>query len=282
MTKKTAGSSAEAGRFQSALLTMFGLRDISWRQLIWYCGVFSIVGGLVITSLEPIATAQLSLWLAIVHWFSHLFVAAVLLAATTALGVIAGLRMPWPLMIAVLLLPFLLAPFSMVSDLLLEGPTPGWDASSTFGQAYLLELTNLAPPSLGLSALVAVFAYRAADMAQKHLSARALRHPSEPSLRSVIPSAPHSLGDDLIRVEAQDHYVRLVTSDGTATLKLAFSECVSALDPFRGIQCHRSHWVRFRHVKKLRRAGSAYVCILSDETEVPVSRRRYSDLKRNA
>lgn len=282
MNKMVPELDGEVGRFQSVLLTMFGLRETSWQQLVWYCLLFSATGSLIITSFQPLATASLPLWLTILHWFAHLFVAAALLAAVTAMGVIAGLRMPWPLMIAVLLLPFLLAPFSMIVELALEHQTQGQGTSFTTAQLYLLELSHLAPPSLGLSALVAVFAYRAADLAKKHRIARLLQQVPEPPLRSIIKSVPHNLGDDLIRAEAQDHYVRLVTTHGTATLKMAFSDCVIALKEFRGVQCHRSHWVRFKHVKKVKRAGSAYVCVLNNEAEIPVSRRRYSELKRNA
>lgn len=272
----------DVGRFQSILLAMFGLRETSWQQLVWYCLVFSAVGSVIITSFQPFATATLPLWLTILHWFVHLFVAAVLVATATAMGVIAGLRMPWTLVVAVLLLPFLLAPFSMAVELILEQPTHRHEASFTLGQLYLLELVHLAPPSLGLSAFVAVFACRVADIAKKHRVSRLLRQAPELPLRSMIKSVPHNLGDDLIRAEAQDHYVRLVTTHGTTTLKMAFSDCVAALEGLRGVQCHRSHWVRFKHVQKMKRAGSAYLCILSDEAEIPVSRRRYSELKRNA
>ncbi|WP_300012320.1 LytTR family DNA-binding domain-containing protein [uncultured Roseobacter sp.] len=278
----TERSSTGNDRFQSALLSVFGLRDISWRQLVWYCLVFSVVGGVIITSFEPLVTAPLPVWVAILHWFFHLFVAAGALILTTVLGVIAGLRMPWPLVAAVILLPFLLATFSMVADIILDVPTLSDDASLSITQLYILELGDIAIPSLGLSALMAVLAYRAANIVQKHQADRLLRQAPEPTLRSVIPAAPHNLGDDLIRVEAQDHYVRLITSDGTATLKLAFSDCVAALARFQGGQCHRSHWVRFKHVKTIKRSGSAYVCTLKDDTQIPVSRRRYSELKRRA
>ncbi|WP_299743178.1 LytTR family DNA-binding domain-containing protein [uncultured Tateyamaria sp.] len=267
-------------QLSAVLLTLFGSQDTSWRQLTKYCVAFSTIGGLVITSLDPLVTAQFPLWLSAVHWFTHLFVAACLLAGTTALGVLLGAKMPWPLILAVCILPFLLVPFSLAAEALLEGVRFTGITAAGAGRLYLSELVALAPPSLGLSALVAIFAYRAADIAERYRKVLRSRHLPEPTLRSVLPSVPHQLGDDIMQAEAQDHYVTITTTQGTATLKLAFADCVNALSTFRGIQCHRSHWVRFKHIRKVRRSGSAYVCTLDDGTEIPVSRRRYGNLKK--
>lgn len=266
-------------RFRSALLVVVGSDDLSWLQLGRYCLVFAGIGGLVIASFDPIVTSDAPFWLAVFHWTAHLFFAAVILIGTTTLATLTGLRIPWALIVAVCLLPFLLTPFSLAADALLDiGPDAEMPALG-FAQLYMLELLSIAPPSIGLSAIMAVFAYRAAEITKRQRHAILSRFRPEPNLRSAIP-VPHNLGDDLIRVEAQDHYVSVITADGNATLKLAFSECVEALEGFRGMQCHRSHWVRFRHIRKIQPAGSAYVCILDDGIEVPVSRRRYGELKR--
>ncbi|GGX63623.1 hypothetical protein GCM10007385_35980 [Tateyamaria omphalii] len=270
----------EARLLPTILMTMFGSGDTSWWQLTKYCIGFSAMGGLVITSLDPIVTAQYPLWLAVLHWFTHLFVAACLLAGTTALGVLLGVRMPLPLILAVCLLPVLLALFSLIADSFLEDRSANDLVTLGFPQLYFQELVAVAPPSLGLSALVAIFAYRAAEIAQRYRTLLQSRSLPEPPLRSAIPSAPMRLGDDVIHVEAQDHYVTITTADGHATLKLSFSECVNALKGFHGMQCHRSHWVRFKHVKKIKAAGSAYTCTLGNGSAIPVSRRRYSNLKK--
>ena len=263
---------------RSALLMVIGSSDVSWRQLGLSCVAFAGVGGFVIASFDPSVTAQAPFWLAVLHWALHLFLAAIVLAGVTTLGMLTGLRMPWPLIVAVCLLPFVLTPFSLAVDVFLGGEPERDGAALGFAQLYWQELLNVAPPSIGLSAIMAIFAYRAAELAKQQRHAILSRVRPEPALRSAIP-VPHSLGDDLIRVEAQDHYVLVVTSNGTATLKLAFSDCVEALRGFRGMQCHRSHWVRFKHIKKVLRVGSAYVCVLGDDSQVPVSRRRYAELK---
>lgn len=271
----------DTGLIPTILMTIFGSDSTSWLQLAKYCAVFSVVGGLVITSLEPVVTAHYPIWLAVLHWFSHLFVAASVLAGLTALGVLLGVRMPVPFILAVCCLPVFLALFSLLIDAVLDGGAALELVAHNFGRLYLAELAAVAPPSLGLSALVAIFAYRAAEIAQRYRTLLRSRHLPEPRLRSALPSAPLRLGDDLMHAEAQDHYVTIATTAGQATLKLSFSDCVNALKGYHGMQCHRSHWVRFKHVRKIKPAGSAYVCVLDDGTCVPVSRRRYRDLKKN-
>lgn len=280
MPKSSSQSDTNANVLSSALLTMVGSQDTSWLQLAKYCIWFSAIGGLVVTSFDPLVTAQFPLWLAAIHWFVHLFVAACLLAGTTALGVLLGAKMPWPLIVAVCVLPFLLAPFSLIAEVLLDGGPMVYGATPSIGRLYIAELASVAPPSLGLSALVAIFAYRAAGIAERYRRILRSRHLPEPPLRSALPSAPHRLGDDILHAEAQDHYVTITTTLGAATVKLAFSDCVTALRDFHGTQCHRSHWVRFKHVRKIKPAGSAYVCTLDDGTEIPVSRRRYRELRK--
>ncbi|WP_299960199.1 LytTR family DNA-binding domain-containing protein [uncultured Roseobacter sp.] len=280
MPKTSPRRDATTDMLSGALLTIFGSHDSSWQQLAKYCLGFSVVGGLVITSFDPLVTAALPLWLAALHWVFHLLVAACLLAGTTAAGVLLGARMPWPLILAVCVLPFLLTPFSLLAELLLDSEPVAHDATSGLWRLYAAELASLAPPSLGLSTLMAVFAYRAAGIAERYRRILRSRHLPEPPLRSVLPSAPHRLGDDILHAEAQDHYVTITTTQGTATLKLAFADCVTALKDFHGAQCHRSHWVRFKHVQRIKPVGSAYVCTLYDGAKIPVSRRRYRDLKR--
>ncbi|MGZ2258109.1 hypothetical protein [Roseobacter sp. A03A-229] len=166
-------------------MTMLGSGNISWLQLAKYCIAFSAAGGLVITSLDPVVTAHYSIGLAVVHWFSHLFVAACVLAGLTAAGVLLSAKMPLPVILAVCLLPLFLALFSLFTDALLDGDPTMELKTQSFRRLYLAELVAVASPSLGLSALVAIFAYRAADITQRYRTLLRSRHLPEPTLHSV-------------------------------------------------------------------------------------------------
>jgi DNA-binding LytR/AlgR family response regulator len=44
------------------------------------------------------------------------------------------------------------------------------------------------------------------------------------------------------------------------------------------MRVHRSWWVHAQHIHAVRKKGDAAVCVLSDGREVPISRRRKSDV----
>lgn len=90
---------------------------------------------------------------------------------------------------------------------------------------------------------------------------------------------PWELGQDVITIEAQQHYLNVVTTEGSALIFLRLKEAVSALETVPGIQCHRSHWVALGHVKDLRGSRSNATCIMTNGLSVPVSRRRYGDVR---
>jgi hypothetical protein len=84
---------------------------------------------------------------------------------------------------------------------------------------------------------------------------------------------PAAIGDDVISVSADLHYLVVHTADGKATIWFALRDAVRALGD-RGLQVHRSHWVARRHVRRVRRGGGEWQIELSDGRRVPVSRRR--------
>lgn len=95
-----------------------------------------------------------------------------------------------------------------------------------------------------------------------------------PAWRAVLPS---ELGDDLIAVTSELQYLRVWTSRGCA-LVLGSLQQVEDEEGAAGIRLHRSWWVHARHVRSVRRRGEGAVCELSNGREVPVSRRRKTDV----
>ena len=145
--------------------------------------------------------------------------------------------------------------------------------------SFLEELQHIALPSVGLASLVAHFAFKVAAYFASQRARILSRFAAEPDLRNLFPELPHVLGDDLLSVSANDHYVDVRTVNGSAMLSRKFSDCLEDLKHFKGLQVHRSHWVRRKHVDHVRAKGSSYLCKLSDGTTIPVSRRRHAELK---
>lgn len=76
----------------------------------------------------------------------------------------------------------------------------------------------------------------------------------------------------LVRLEAQDHYLKVVTDVGEALILLRLSDAEAELAEFNGLRVHRSHWVAVGQVQKVQRREGRLVLTMQDGTEVPVSR----------
>lgn len=83
----------------------------------------------------------------------------------------------------------------------------------------------------------------------------------------------------LIRLEAQDHYLKVVTDGGEALILMRLSDAVDRLARVDGLHVHRSHWVRLDAVAQHMRRDGRDVLLMKDGFEVPVSRRSKSAAK---
>lgn len=76
----------------------------------------------------------------------------------------------------------------------------------------------------------------------------------------------------LVRIEAQDHYLNVVTDKGGSLILLRLSDAVRELSGTPGLLVHRSHWVALQGVVAHRRENGRDLLIMSDGVKVPVSR----------
>ena len=250
------------------------LEGVDWRALSKKVLIAALVGGCIALVLEPDHTSDLPILAAFGLWSTHILLAAALFLASLGAFQRLSLRGPIPIVTSTLLLPVLFAPVSLLLDYGFGKP----DEELLLGKGpltiYLSEVVAVAPVALTVAIVMTFILYGHLPNDEDQEEAAA------PSLKSLIDTVPRSLGDDIIRMHAQDHYVEIVTTEGRALLTERFGDCVEKLAQLDGIQCHRSHWISLPHVKDLTRSGSAYICVMSNGDEIPVSRRRHSDLKR--
>ncbi len=90
---------------------------------------------------------------------------------------------------------------------------------------------------------------------------------------------PYHLGNDLVSLSSEDHYVRVQTDRGNALIRYRFADALAEVRGLPGIQVHRSHWVAVRAVARVAVSGKAYRLILHDGTEIPVSRTNVGSLR---
>ncbi len=269
--------------FTSEQVFSFVFRDATPLRRLRICSAAILVCATVIAALEPEASRELAFLWAVFHWVAHLAGGGAILIAFYFAALRAGASDLWAVAWALALMPCGVALFSLGIDTLIAFATGATERliADYWIEGYWKELRNVALPAIGLTSIFLFAVFTAVKLALVRQAEFIKRFAKKPSLRKVFPELPASLGDDLISLSANDHYVHLRTSLGNVMLNRKFSDCVDLLSEFDGLQVHRSHWVGLKHVLKVRPNGSSYVCILQDCSEIPVSRRKYADMKLN-
>lgn len=260
--------------FTGLLTRQIPLAGSDWRAVSKKVLIIALAGGCIALVLEPDHTSGLPVLVAFGLWASHILVAAALFVGGLAALQHIGLRDPLAAIGSLLLLPAVFAPASLLLDYGLGRPDEELSAPIGPLGIYVSEVVAVAPVAITIGLLTAVLVYR-----EKVPDDAPAEAGHMPELSGLLDAVPRSLGDDIIRIHAQDHYVELVTAEGSTLLTERFADCVEKLESLEGLQCHRSHWISLGHVRTIERDGSAYICTLSNGDQVPVSRRRYAEMK---
>ena len=90
---------------------------------------------------------------------------------------------------------------------------------------------------------------------------------------------PARLGQNLLHLHMQDHYLEVHTDRGSDLLLMRFRDALREVEDLDGAQVHRSHWVARAALKRIGRRNGRTVLHLVNGTEVPVSRTFTADLR---
>lgn len=90
---------------------------------------------------------------------------------------------------------------------------------------------------------------------------------------------PNRLGQEILALQAEDHYVRVFTDRGDTLIRYRFSEAVREMRSQPGIQIHRSYWVALSAVQQVRPDGKGFRVKLQNGLEAPVSRSNLGVLR---
>jgi hypothetical protein len=82
---------------------------------------------------------------------------------------------------------------------------------------------------------------------------------------------PPRLGNDLVALQAEDHYVRIHTTLGNGLVRYRFSDALLELTTVDGLRVHRSFWVCKRHITKIERVERGWSLMMYGDVVVPVS-----------
>lgn len=94
------------------------------------------------------------------------------------------------------------------------------------------------------------------------------------STPALLDSLPTQLGDRLVAISTELHYLRIYTDRGNALVLGSLGKLESSGELPTGLRIHRSHWVATQAVRRLAKRDGTLVCVLDNELELPVSRRR--------
>lgn len=98
------------------------------------------------------------------------------------------------------------------------------------------------------------------------------------ALRPAGPTAPAfferfnpPLKGRVLAVQAQEHYIRVITSEGALTTLYRFGDALRELQELPGLQVHRSFWVADAGVAGLKSGRRGLRIVLRNGEQVPVS-----------
>lgn len=93
-----------------------------------------------------------------------------------------------------------------------------------------------------------------------------------PQSRILMDQLPPKIGNNIVSMHAEDHYIRVVTDKGAALILMRLRDAITAMDVASGMQVHRSHWIATASSPVLKRQNGKHILELNDGRTVPVSR----------
>lgn len=90
--------------------------------------------------------------------------------------------------------------------------------------------------------------------------------------RALLSRLPNRLGEEIVALEAEDHYLRVHTVLGSDLVLMRLSDAVAALEPDLGLQVHRSWWVAQDAICEIMRSEQRSHLKLRNGLLVPVGR----------
>ena len=180
------------------------------------------------------------------------------------------------------LVPFVLA--TTAFDIVLGFPELGLENAPVAGTAvlreFLLEIAYLADDHLSLCLLLSL--PRFIDLLPSHAKTPVSDQPAATPVADpetvLMPLLDSPLQGSLIRLEAQEHYVIVVTDREQRMVLGRFSDYTAMLSSTLGLQVHRSHWVALRAVAEVFEENRNMKLRLTNGDVVPVSRRHRTEV----
>lgn len=104
---------------------------------------------------------------------------------------------------------------------------------------------------------------------------------SEKTPAKILTRLPvHLQSSELYALSAEDHYVRVHTTNGGDIVLMRFSDAILETGDVKGVQVHRSWWVAQDAIDDIKSKGRSAEITLKDAKKVPVSRNALKVLRK--
>jgi hypothetical protein len=245
---------------------------------------------LIFAWMEPAGAAGIGLWKGLIFWTIQISILIPLLIATqhftSHFVSLRNVRAPWTqTLFAGIFAALLFVPIGYLLDIAFAIP----DDSSAIGiwHGLLGEASGVIVPVtttwLALNApwiLQLDFSNRESEAVTKPQVDSQEQFSGETAKSSRFIQELRSRAEgELISISSELHYLRVTTTDGEVMFLYNLKDALDELPSNSGVQIHRSHWVCTKQVKQLVRKNGYYECILSNGKRLPVSRRKYAEVK---
>jgi hypothetical protein len=217
--------------------------------------------------LNPGATEGFSSGVRLLFWAVHVGLPLAILQAVqvflSRFASAVSLAPVWQVVLAGIIGGVVFTPVGLFLDGIFPDPDAG-RVQPMLG-AVISELSSIVPP--------VVLVWLAVNAPRLVQPGRVPESAAQERRAEFWSKVPEGLGDDLVSVSAELHYIRVRTPCGEALVLYPFGKAVEELAGEGGLQVHRSHWVKFDHVGEvIPRKEQAEIRLDTGQT-LPVSRR---------
>lgn len=103
--------------------------------------------------------------------------------------------------------------------------------------------------------------------------------PAAKPLPQILRRLPDDFVGPIVRISVRDHFVDVVTTRQTTTIRMRFGDAINEMAGVLGYCTHRSHWVVADAIEAVQQDGGKTSLRLINGDVVPVSRKYHDSLK---
>lgn len=248
------------------------------KEEIWIC-VIVVLSALLLGSHQLLPYAEFQFGFHYLYWLVRFAMEAgiffAILLAVEKYAVV--LRSGWLKALAAILISLIPYALTITSfDLVVGLPELGIQDNATTGTPLLAafgqELIYLLDNHLAFCALLLLPRVWLANQTTPQPIADSTPTTDIPANVDFIAALDPPLQGTVYSIEAQEHYVKVVTSEESRMVLFRFSDVIRQFPASAGMQVHRSHWVAHHAVARTLVSGQSLKLELINGNTVPVSR----------